>query len=226
MSVTAPLRVAIADDHATFARVLHTLLGADPRFDVVGWAASGREAVDLAVREHPDVVLMDLNMPGWDGIEATRRLVTSAPHVAVLILTMFDDDESVFGAMRAGARGYLLKGARQDEIARSIVAVASGEAIFGAPIARRMVDYFASRGVATAHQPFPELTGRETDVLRLLASGATDAVIGEHLVLTTKTVRNYVSSIVSKLQVQGRAELIVRARRAGLADEADPPSRT
>jgi DNA-binding NarL/FixJ family response regulator len=182
----------------------------------VGEAASGDEAVAQAATLAPDVILMDLQMPGLNGVEATRRILAAAPQRAVLMLTMFDDDDSVFAAMRAGARGYVLKGGRQAEILRAIQAVAQGDAIFGPGVARQVIGYFARLGAAPSAAPFPELTEREREILGLVADGCTNMEIAERLVLSRKTVANHVSSIFSKLQVADRAQAIVRARDAGL----------
>jgi DNA-binding NarL/FixJ family response regulator len=187
----------------------------------VGEAASGDEAVTLAASLQPDVVLMDLNMPGLDGIEATRRILEAGPHIAVLVLTMYDEQDSVFDAVRAGARGYLLKGARREELVRAVRAVASGEAIFGPAVARRLMAYFARPAPATAPEAFPELTERERDILELVARGLSNPEITARLVLSPKTVRNHVSNVFSKLQVRDRAEAIVRAREAGMGGERD-----
>jgi DNA-binding NarL/FixJ family response regulator len=159
---------------------------------------------------------MDLNMPGVNGIEATRRILAANPQINILVLTMFDDDDSVFAAMRAGARGYLLKGAEGDEMLRALHVVSSGEAIFSPAIARRLTQYFGARRPSVPSQAFPELTEREREILTLLAQGYTNPAIAEKLVLSPKTVRNHVSTIFSKLQVAGRAEAIIRARDAGL----------
>jgi DNA-binding NarL/FixJ family response regulator len=162
-----------------------------------------------------DVVLMDIKMPDMNGIEATRQILESSPHIGILMLTMLEDDDSVFAAMRAGARGYLLKGALKAELLRAIRGVSSGDAIFGAPIARRLMDFFATTGVK-AMPAFPELTRREQEILALMAQHLTNPVIATRLSLSPKTVRNIVSSIFNKLQVADRAEAIVRARDAGL----------
>jgi DNA-binding NarL/FixJ family response regulator len=206
--------ILIADDHPFFRAGLRAVLDTAPDMQVVGEASTGQEAVALAERLQPDVVLMDLNMPDLNGVEATRRIVTTSPHIGVLVVTMYEDDESVFAAMRAGARGYLLKGADQAEMLRAIRAVASGEAIFGPSIARRLMGLFAPRPVPQA--VFPELTDREREILELIAQGRGNLEIAERLVLSPKTVRNHVSNIFSKLQVADRAQAIIRARDAGL----------
>ncbi|GIW19712.1 MAG: DNA-binding response regulator [Chloroflexota bacterium] len=217
-----PIRILIADDHPVFRDGLRSLLGTVEDCLLVGEAASGQEAVRRAAELQPDVVLMDVRMPDLDGIEATRRIVRTSPEVAVLVLTMFEDDESVFAAMRAGARGYLLKGADQAEILRAVRAVASGEAIFGPAIARRLIDYFSAPRLGLPAQAFPELTEREHEVLELIARGLANQAIAERLFLAPKTVRNLVSTIFSKLQVADRAQAIVRAREAGLGGERPP----
>lgn len=213
------IRLLIADDHPVFRDGLRALLGTVPDCELVGEAANGDEAVALATSLQPDVVLMDIRMPGLDGIEATRWIVHTSPHIAVLVLTMFEDDESVFSAMRAGARGYLLKGADQSDILRAVRAVASGEAIFGASIARRLMDYFSAPRPGLPAQTFPELTQREREVLELIARGFANQAIAGRLFLSPKTVRNHVSNIFSKLQVADRAQAIVRAREAGMGGE-------
>lgn len=211
-----PLRVLIADDHLLFRDGLRTLLTAAPDMALVGEATDGEEAVALAAELQPDVALMDIQMPGVNGIEATWRIVSASPHVGVLVVTMFEDDNSVFLAMRAGARGYLLKGAKYDEVLRAIRAVGAGEAIFSPAIAARLIDYFAQARPAAPPQAFPELSEREREVLSLIARGAKNAEIADRLYLSPKTVRNHVSNILGKLQVVDRAEAIVRAREAGM----------
>jgi len=210
------VRVLIADDHPMFRFGMRTRLGAEADLEVVGEAGAGDEAVALTAELAPDVVLMDLNLPGLNGIEATRAIREASPNVAVLIVTMFDDD-SVFAAMRAGARGYFLKGAEGDETVRAVRAVANGEAIFSPSVAQRLIGFFATPREPAARSVFPELTERERDVLALIARGYTNPAIAGQLVLSPKTVRNYVSSIFSKLQVADRAEAILKARDAGLS---------
>lgn len=214
-----PTRVLIADDHPVFRDGLRLLLADETDIDVVGVAAGGAEAAEMARDLQPDVVVMDLHMPDVNGVEATRRIVRDSPHIGVLVLTMFDDDESVFAAMRAGARGYLLKGSGQVEIVRAIGAVGVGTAVLGPSIAQRVVDYFAAHRAGTAAAVFPELTDREREVLDLIAQGVNNASIARKLYLSPKTIRNHVSNIFSKLQVADRAEAIVRARRAGLGED-------
>ncbi len=210
------MRVLIVDDHPLFRDGLRGLLESVGDLEVAGEAATGAEAIELASSLQPDVVLMDLNMPPPDGIEATRRIVQDSPRANVLVVTMYEDDESVFAALRAGARGYVLKGASQAETLRAIRAVGNGEAIFGPGIASRVMRYFASPQPAASAAIFPELTERETEILRLIAQGRTNEDIAEHLVLSLKTVRNHVSNICGKLQVADRAQAVIRAREAGL----------
>jgi DNA-binding NarL/FixJ family response regulator len=207
------IRVAIADDHPTVRSGLKALLASVEGIEVVGDSADGEAAVELALRERPQVVVMDIRMPGQDGIEATRRLAAEAPEVAVLILTMLEDDESVFAAMRAGARGYVLKGAEQEEIVGAIHAVSRGEAIFGPGVAQRVLQLF---GRERAAEPFPSLTAREREILDLMAAGASNGEIARKLFISPKTVSNNVSYILGKLQVADRSKAIVRARRSGL----------
>jgi DNA-binding NarL/FixJ family response regulator len=210
------IRILIADDHPVFRFGLRALLQAEPTTEVVGEATTGEAVITQAASLDPDIILMDINMPGINGIEATRRILATNPHISILILTMFDDDDSVFAAMRAGARGYLLKGAEGEETIRAIHALSSGEAIFSPSIARRLMQYFGAPRPTAPPQTFPELTEREREILTLIAQGYTNPAIAEKLVLSPKTVRNHVSSIFSKLQVAGRAEAIIRARDAGL----------
>ena len=214
-----PIRVLIADDHPFFRDGLRVLLEATPDTSLVGEAATGDEVVALAPTLEPDVILMDLKMPGLNGIEATRRIAGALPHVGILVVTMFEDDDSVFAAMRAGARGYLLKGADREEMLLAIRAVAHGEAIFGPAIARRLMTFFAAPTPAAPTQAFPDLTEREHEILALIAAGRNNQEIAERLFLSLKTVRNYVSNIFGKLQVADRAQAIVRAREAGLGQD-------
>jgi DNA-binding NarL/FixJ family response regulator len=206
------LRVLIADDHPLYRDGLAGALTA-AGFDVVGEAADGRYAVALSLELHPDVVIMDLDMPGMGGVEATRRIAHANPHVAILVLTMLADNDSVFAALRVGARGYLLKGAEQAEIVRAVQTVAEGGGVFGPSVARRVMEHFSGQH---ATQPFPELTEREREVLSMLAAGHNNAVIGARLMLAPKTVRNHISNILTKLQVSDRGQAIIRARSAGL----------
>lgn len=208
--------ILLADDHAHFRAGIRALLLTEADVAVVGEATTGDEAVERAAALQPDVILMDLNMPGVHGIEATRQIVFSSPHIAVLVLSMFEDDDSVFAALQAGARGYLLKGAPKVELVRAIRAVSSGEAIFGPSIARRLMSYFAAVHKVTPAHSFPELTEREREILALIAQHQSNSAIARHLTLREKTVRNYVSNICAKLQVVDRAEAIIRAREAGL----------
>lgn len=210
------VRVVVADDHPAFREGLQGILGSDESVEVVAEAATGEEAVEAVAAHQPDVVVMDLHMPDLNGIEATRRILQQSPHVGVLVLTMFEDDASVFAAMRAGARGYLLKGADKAEILRAIQAIGSGEAIFGPAIARRVIEYFSAPQLAGPPQAFPELTAREREILDHIAQGLNNETIARKLFLSPKTVRNHVSNIFAKLQVADRAQAIVRARDAGL----------
>jgi DNA-binding NarL/FixJ family response regulator len=215
------VRIVVADDHGVVREGLRALLSAVDGYELVDTATTGSEAVRAAVTHRPDVLVMDIQMPGLSGIEATRQIARLAPNVAVLMLTMFDDDDSVFASMRAGAMGYVLKGANPEDVVRAIAAVASGEAIFGPGVARRALAYLTS---PRAEEPaFAELTRREREVLGLIASGLSNATIATRLGLAAPTVGNHISSIFAKLQVASRAEAIVRARDAGLG--APPKSR-
>jgi DNA-binding NarL/FixJ family response regulator len=218
--MSGPTTVVIADDHPMVRQGLRLTLGDLPGIQVVGEATTGQQAVNLAESLQPDVLIMDINMPELNGIEATRALTQSSPHVKVLVLTMFDDDASVFQAMRAGARGYLLKGAGEQEIERAVRDIAGGEAIFGPAIAQRVLDYLSG---TTPRQPtaFPELSEREREVLSLLAEGRSNPDIARRLFLSPKTVRNHVSNIFTKLQVADRAQAIIKARDAGLGTTAE-----
>lgn len=222
--MTEPLRVLIADDHPVFRDGLRALLASVDDAEVVGEASTGEEAVAAAISLQPDVVLLDLRMPHGNGIEAARRIGHATPHVGILVLTMFEDDLSVFAAMRAGARGYLVKGADQTEILRAIRAVGSGEAIFGPAIARRLIDYFSVAAPGLPPGAFPNLTNREREVLELIAQGVANPVIAQRLSISSKTVRNHVSNIFTKLQVADRAQAIVRAREAGMGRDSTYPA--
>jgi DNA-binding NarL/FixJ family response regulator len=210
------LRVLIADDHPIFRDGIQTLLATADDIVAVGEARSGEEAVELAATLAPDVILMDIRMPGCSGIDATRRIVAANQTVRVLVVSMFEDDASIFTAMRAGARGYILKDADRSDILRAIRAVGQGEAIFSPAIATRLLDYFTSPSQTLAATEFPELTDREREILEMVADGYRNADIARQLVLSPKTVRNYVSSIFTKLQVSDRGNAIIRARKAGL----------
>jgi DNA-binding NarL/FixJ family response regulator len=216
------IRVLVADDHPVFRRGMRAILGAEPDTELVGEATDGEEAVARALELRPDVILMDLNMPKVSGIEATRRILEASLNTAILMLTMFEDDKSILAAMRAGAHGYVLKGADGAETLRAIHAVASGEAIFSPTITRRLTGYFATPerdSKATSVEVFANLTEREHEILSLIAEGYTNNAIASRLYLSPKTVRNYVSSIFTKLQVADRPQAIIRAREAGLGHE-------
>jgi DNA-binding NarL/FixJ family response regulator len=210
------IRVLIADDHPLFRDGMHGLLDSVPDTEVVGEAASGEESITLAENLQPDVILMDIKMPGINGLQAMREILHTSPHIRILIVSMLEDDDSVFAAMRAGARGYVPKGANQAEMLRAIRAVANGEAIFGPGIAQRLIGFFSAGRPSAAPRIFPELTEREGEILDLVARGHTNEEIAGQLVLSLKTVRNHVSNIFSKLQVADRAQAIIRARDAGL----------
>lgn len=217
--MSRPIRILIADDHPLFRAGLRALLESIPDTEVAGEAATGEEAVEVALALVPDVVVMDINMPRLNGIDATRRIVDESEDVKVLVMTMHDDDEAVFAAIRAGARGYQLKGAAQDETLRAIRSVANGEAIFGPGIADRLRRFLAATPTLDPSQAFPQLTDRELEILQLLAERRTNADIAARLFLSQKTVRNYVSAIFAKLQVADRAEAGLVARAAGLGEQ-------
>jgi DNA-binding NarL/FixJ family response regulator len=211
-----PTRVVVADDHSLFRYGLKAMLANAEGFEVVGEATTGEEAVEKVAQLGPDIVLMDIQMPGINGIEATRRILETNPRVGVVVVTMFEDDDSVFAAMRAGARGYVLKGADVEEVLKVLGAVAEGEAHFGPEIARRLMGFFSTPKPAAPSEVFPELTAREAEVLDLIAQGRSNAEIARRLYLSQKTVRNHVSNVFIKLQVADRSQAIVRAREAGL----------
>jgi DNA-binding NarL/FixJ family response regulator len=211
------VRVVVADDHPVYLSGVAAALSEPGDIEVVGLAPDGDAALDLTLRTEPDVVVMDLHMPGLDGVEATRRLTAEASRAAVLVLTMDGDDATVLAAMRAGARGYLVKGASGRRIVEAVRAVAAGEAVFGADVAGRVLGVLSADRLGARHgRPFPVLTDREHEVLDLIAAGSTNRQIAQRLVLSDKTVRNHVSNIFSKLDVTDRAHAIVRAREAGL----------
>jgi DNA-binding NarL/FixJ family response regulator len=209
------ITVLVADDHPVVRDGLRMLVGSLPALTLVGEADTGAAAVRLAVTLRPDVIIMDLEMPGLDGIAATRQILRAVPQTAILVLTMFEDDDRVYSALRAGARGYLLKGASQEEITRAVSAVAAGGAVFGAEVAARVIGHLANPPTA-APPPFPQLTSREREVLDLLAAGLPTRAIAARLTLSDKTVANHLSAILTKLQLGTRAQAIVVARDAGL----------
>ena len=212
-----PLRILIADDHPLFRHGIREFLNLSPDIQVVGEAMSGEEAMNQAEALDPDLILMDVNMPGVNGVEATRRILHTSPHIRILIVTMFEDDATVFAAMRAGARGYILKDAEKENILRAIQAVATGEAIFSPTIATRLIEFFSTQSSTLPRDIFPSLTERERQILQLIARGKSNAEIARELSLSPKTVYNYVSNILSKLQVADRAQAIIRAREAGVS---------
>ncbi len=198
---------------------MRALLGAAPETEAIGEATSAEEAIQLSVTLRPDVVLMDLHLPGLSGIDATRRILQRTPETRILVVTMFEDDHSIFSAIRAGARGYVLKGANPDEVLRAIQGAANGEAIFSPSVAARLIDFFGSLRPEAVSHPFPELTAREREVLNLIAQGRNNVEIAKSLALSAKTVANHVSNILSKLQVADRTQALLRAREAGLGQE-------
>jgi DNA-binding NarL/FixJ family response regulator len=214
------IRILIADDHALFREGLRALLTTIPDLEVVAEAADGETALAQVASAQPQVVLMDINMPGLNGIDATRQILQAHPGLGIIMVTMLEDDASVFAAMKAGARGYVLKGARHEDILQAIRAVAAGQALFGSAIAARMMSFFQS--LESAPKPaapvegFPELTDREREVLKLMAQGRSNKDIADQLVITGKTVSNHITNIFSKLQVADRAQAILRARDVGL----------
>jgi DNA-binding NarL/FixJ family response regulator len=217
--VESTIRILIADDHAVVREGLRAMLGSEIDMEVVGEAATGKEVVERAVELRPDVILMDIQMPDVNGIEATRRILESNPNAGVVVLTMFEDDDSVFSAMRSGARGYVLKGAPPSEILKVLRAVAEGEAHFGPEIARRLMNFFSAPQPPSPEETFPELSTREVEILDLIAQGHSNAKIAGRLFLSPKTVGNHISHIFTKLQVADRAHAIIRAREGGLGRE-------
>jgi len=213
------IRILVAEDHPLFRKGVISLLKSVPDFEVVGEVATGEEAVERAVELHPDLVLMDLKMPGMGGIEATREILRQSLSIRVLVVTLFEDDDSVFMVLKAGARGYVLKDADEEEMIRAIRAVGHGETIFSPAVAERVLAFLTAPRPAAHKEAFPTLTGREREILALIAEGHNNAAIARRLFLSPKTVGNYVSSIFTKLQVADRAGAIVRAREAGLGGE-------
>jgi DNA-binding NarL/FixJ family response regulator len=218
-----PIRILIADDQTITRSGLRSLLAAQEEIEIVGEARNGEEAIDLAATHQPDVILMDLRMPGVNGIEATRRIHRTSPHIGILVVTVFEDDMSVFPAIRAGARGYLLKNTEQDEILRAIRTVANGGAIFSPGIAQRVLGYLSAPGTNLPKHAFDELTSREREILELIARGKTNAEIAETLSLSPKTVSNNISNVLAKLQATDRAKLMLMALEAGMG-QADTRS--
>ena len=212
-----PFQVLIADDHPLFRKGMRALLMTTSDMVIIGEATTGQETIELAATLQPDVILMDLQMPGINGIEATRQICHTSPHIRILVVTLFEDDASVFTALRAGARGYVLKDAQEEEVLRAIRAVANGEAIFSTAIASRLIDFFAAPRSTVAKELFPTLTEREREILQLIAHGSSNSDIARQLSLSVKTVSNYISNIFGKLQVTDRTQAVIRARDAGLA---------
>ena len=215
------IRVLIADDHAIVREGLRAVVSSEPDIRVVGEAATGKEALELAAVRRPDIILMDIQMPGINGIEAARRVYDANPDIGVVILTMFEDDDSVFSAMRAGARGYVLKGSPPSEILKVLRAVAGGEAYFGPKIAQRLMGFFSAPKPASPEVAFPELTEREREILGLIAQGHTNAEIAARLFVSPHTVRNHITHIFAKLQVRDRTQAMLRARKAGMDRDSD-----
>lgn len=216
MAVNEPVGVLVVDDHPVFREGFAALLASIDEVEVLGTASTGVEALEQAAALRPRVVVMDVQMPDMDGIEATRRLTSEQPDTGVVVLTMSEEDSTIFDAVRAGARGYLLKGAEPAEVVRAITTVAAGGVVFGAVLAGRIADFFSRSPEQQAVAPFPMLTAREHEVLDLVAAGLSNAQIAQRLFLSQKTVRNHVSAVLSKLQAADRAEAIVRGRDAGL----------
>jgi DNA-binding NarL/FixJ family response regulator len=216
MSEIEKVRILIVDDHPLFRKGLRMVLSSLPDMLVAGEATTAQEAITQAGPLQPDLILMDLQMPGGSGLTAVRHITNHYPHIRILVVTLFADDESVFTALRAGARGYILKDADETEIIRAIRAVAQGEAIFSPAIANRLIDFFATTPTTASQSIFPDLTDREREILTLIARGEKNATIAEKLTISLKTVRNHVSNIFSKLQVADRAQAAIRAREAGL----------
>jgi DNA-binding NarL/FixJ family response regulator len=216
------IRLLIVDDHALFREGLRALFSAIEDIELVGEATYGQEAIDIVEQLQPDVVLMDIDMPGMSGVQATRTILRETASTGIVMVTMLEDDASVFSAMRVGARGYVLKGAQPKELVETIRAVANGQALFGPAIATRIMHFFNEQGQQSesslSKDAFPELTPRELEVLELIAEGNKNSEIAKKLVISDKTVRNHITNIFSKLQVADRAQAIIKARDAGLTD--------
>src|SRR5215208_4475027 len=214
------IRILIADDHALFREGLRALLNAMPDIEVVGEASDGESAITQSKNTQLDVILMDINMPRVNGIEATRLILNAHPHLGIIMVTMLEDDASVFAAMKAGARGYLLKGAHHEDVLQAIRTVAGGQAVFGPAVAARIMTFFQNLSITpkptAPTDAFPELTSREREVLQLMSQGASNKDIAEKLFISGKTVSNHITNIFSKLQVADRAQAVLRARDAGL----------
>jgi DNA-binding NarL/FixJ family response regulator len=219
---SGPISILIVDDHPVYRDGLRALIERSPDLELAGEAANGNDAVTLAGQSSPDVILMDIRMPGMTGIEATREILAARATARILILTMSEDDDSLFAAMRAGARGYLPKDSDSDDLVRAIRAVAGGDVIFGESIATRLQAFFATGRARPAAGPFPELTDREDEILELIAGGLANRAIATRLGISDKTVRNHVANIFNKLQVADRGQAIIRAREAGLGRERGP----
>lgn len=209
------LQALIVDDHPLFRKGMRALLDSMPDMNVIGEAQTASEAVEYAVQLQPDIILMDLQLPGGSGLDATREIVRLSPHIQILVVTLFEDDDSIFAALRAGARGYILKDTDEEEMIRAIRAVGSGEAIFSPAIANQLMDYFSSSSKKIPKEIFPELTNREREILELIAVGESNQSIAKSLSISLKTVRNHVSNIYSKLQVADRAQAVIKARESG-----------
>lgn len=209
------LQALIVDDHPLFRKGMRALLDSMPDMNVIGEAQTASEAVEYAVQLQPDIILMDLQLPGGSGLDATREIVRLSPHIQILVVTLFEDDPSIFAALRAGARGYILKDTDEEEMIRAIRAVGSGEAIFSPAIANQLMDYFSSSSKKIPKEIFPELTNREREILELIAVGESNQSIAKSLSISLKTVRNHVSNIYSKLQVADRAQAVIKARESG-----------
>ena len=211
-----PIKILIADDHQPFRRGLRAMLNSESDLEVVGETETGQATVAQAETLQPDLVLMDLNMSGFNGLEATRRILHTSPHIRILVLTMAEDDESVFAALRAGARGFLVKGALKADVLRAIRAVYNGDAIFSSGVAQRLIHYFSTARSQLPMDSFPELTDRERQNLTLMVQGHSAQGIADILVLSVKTIRNHISNICTKLEVSDRTQAILRAKNAGV----------